>query len=56
LLGCLLAAGRAARDPQDTASVLFARDHRDAFPVDALYISTFFGGSDASWAPHQDET
>jgi len=28
----------------------------DSFAIDALYFSTFFGGSDKSWATRKDET
>jgi hypothetical protein len=27
----------------------------DTFSIDAFYFSTFFGGSDPSWAPSKDE-
>ena len=30
--------------------------YTDAFQIDGLYFSTFFGGGDASWAPVKDET
>ncbi len=32
------------------------RETGDAFAIDAFYFSTFFGGSDSSWAPTKDET
>lgn len=27
----------------------------DSFAIDRFYISTFFGGGDATWAPTKDE-
>lgn len=43
----------------DGALALDRRDvrfrHVDTFAIDAFYYSTFFGGSDPSWAPSKDE-
>jgi hypothetical protein len=37
-------------------SAFYYRVAGAAFAIDALYFSTFFGGSDATWAPTADQT